>query len=270
MRLFALRDDNDPDRETLAVLTYYERAREFYFDLPEGADPWTVPLILSSFAERGAWEVGHDWAFSWVRSRVVPESRQNLGEVLRVNGLDEYDEFALLEMTGGRCAQDDCYLDPLDFSRAPAWYVERQGWRVADAVPLTGARLFAAFRDGATGVLDAHALALTNEAFARVACDERVFAAAEVGPGGREVRWGARCRLTWGELRQAMEFSPIRTDDLGAIVSAMTVDASQAAETLGCTRQNVAALAQRGRLTAVKSGQKCTLFMRSEVRGRAE
>ena len=55
MRLFALKDDNDPQRTVLAVLSCFGPEREYYFDMPEGTDPWTVPLILSSFASRKAW-----------------------------------------------------------------------------------------------------------------------------------------------------------------------------------------------------------------------
>ena len=42
-----------------------------------------------------------------MQQRIVPTDRQNLGEILRDNGLKEYDEFELLMLATGRCAQDD-------------------------------------------------------------------------------------------------------------------------------------------------------------------
>lgn len=43
----------------------------------------------------------------WVRQRIVPPDRQNIGQILKANGLEEYDEFSLLMFGSGRCAQDD-------------------------------------------------------------------------------------------------------------------------------------------------------------------
>ena len=37
-----------------------------------------------------------DWSMRWVQSRIIPSSRQNIGEILRVNGMRSYDEHKLL------------------------------------------------------------------------------------------------------------------------------------------------------------------------------
>lgn len=268
MRTFALKDSSDRERETLAVLTFYERDREFYFDMPQGADPWAVPLVLSSYAARGIWEVGPEWSRRWVESRVVPSNRQNLGEVLRANGLDDYDEFALLVLTGGRNSQDDCYLEPLEAGLEPAWFADRESRRIADAVPLDGARMALAFRDGVTRVCNVGDIAGKDAALARVTRDEGLFARATVGAGGRCVRWGTTCRLADSALRAAGEELPISWGDVGRIASAALVDAAETAALLGCSRQNVNALASRRSLRPVKVGPKCTLFLRADVLAR--
>lgn len=46
-----------------------------------------MPFLFSSFVERGERAIGPAWARRWVAERVVPPGRQNLGEVLRANGL---------------------------------------------------------------------------------------------------------------------------------------------------------------------------------------
>ena len=50
------------------------------------------------------------WSKLWVQQRIVPTDRQNLGQVLKENGLSEYDEFELLMLAEGRCAQDSYFL----------------------------------------------------------------------------------------------------------------------------------------------------------------
>ena len=41
------------EHKDLAYLFYYEKEKLFFTELPEEADPWETPLLLSSFAERG-------------------------------------------------------------------------------------------------------------------------------------------------------------------------------------------------------------------------
>lgn len=46
----------------------------------------------------------------WVRQRVTPPERQNLGQILKANNMAEYDEFKLLVKNEGRSCQDECYI----------------------------------------------------------------------------------------------------------------------------------------------------------------
>ena len=270
MRLFALKDDNDPQRTVLAVLSCFGPEREYYFDMPEGTDPWTVPFILSSFASRKAWSIGPEWSGRWVESRLVPKSRQNLGEVLKVNGLDEYDSLRLLEMTEGRCSQDDCYLEPLRPVDAPAWFAVREAQRVVEAAALDDFRLLVAFRTGEVRILDDNDIAVACEGAARVLADADAFARAEVEPGGRGVRWGTCIRISDEALRSAGHRLPLSWGDLAQLAPALLVDAAEAAQMMGCTRQNINALMKHGVLNAAKTSGKATLFLRADIRARSD
>ena len=109
MRIFAIKDDTLSQEIVLGYLIYYENAKAFYIELPDDADPWETPLLLSSFVKRGERSVSSYWSRLWVQQRIIPRDRQNIGQVLKENGLKEYDEFQLLMLTMGRCAQDECY-----------------------------------------------------------------------------------------------------------------------------------------------------------------
>ena len=78
MRIFAIRDEELPKDETLAYLLYYEQAKCFYIELPDDADPWTTPLLLSSFLKRGEYTINAHWSRMWVQQRIIPSNRQNL------------------------------------------------------------------------------------------------------------------------------------------------------------------------------------------------
>ena len=119
MRIFAIKDDTLSQEIVLGYLIYYENAKAFYIELPDDADPWETPLLLSSFVKRGERSVSSYWSRLWVQQRIIPRDRQNIGQVLKENGLKEYDEFQLLMLTMGRCAQDECYLEEINSAELP-------------------------------------------------------------------------------------------------------------------------------------------------------
>lgn len=47
--IFAVRDEDNTTNKAVAYLFYYEKEKRFYIELPEEADPWETPLILSFF-----------------------------------------------------------------------------------------------------------------------------------------------------------------------------------------------------------------------------
>lgn len=104
MKIFVIRNEEDKTRKNLAYLIYYEKDKRFYIELPDDADIWETPLILSSRLKRGEKTINAYWSKIWVQQRIIPQDRQNLGRILKDNGLDSYDEFKLLAMTDGRCA----------------------------------------------------------------------------------------------------------------------------------------------------------------------
>lgn len=53
----------------------------------------------------------------FVQSRIIPSSRQNIEEILRVNEMDFYDEHEFLLKNEGRCCQDEFYIEQMQFVR---------------------------------------------------------------------------------------------------------------------------------------------------------
>ena len=148
MKIFAIRDESAAEQVDLAYLLYYELEKRFYIELPENADPWETPLLLSSFVKQGETSINSYWSKMWVQQRIVPTDRQNLGQVLKDNNLKEYDEFSLLMLSMGRCAQDDYYLVPIDEAQLPDYMQKRFAKLIEDIIPLDDYALLVFFRDG--------------------------------------------------------------------------------------------------------------------------
>ena len=80
----------------------------------------------------------------------MPTDRQNLGHILRDNGLKEYDEFRLLVISGGRCAQDSCYIAHVEEKVLNIVLEKRFRRKIDSAVTAGKNTLIVFFKDGKT------------------------------------------------------------------------------------------------------------------------
>ena len=161
MRIFAIKDETMQQDMILGYLVYHEPSKSFYIELPDGADSWDLPLLLSSLADRGEYSIDSTWSRRFVQRRIVPQDRQNIGQILRDNGLKEYDEFSLLMLTMGRCEQDDCYLEEIPSDPLPELLSRRWETKVEESVPLECPRLLVFFRNRTAKVVDIQQLSST-------------------------------------------------------------------------------------------------------------
>ncbi len=270
MRIFAIRDESLSPDTVLGYLIYYERPKAFYIELPETADPWDTPLLLSSFVKRGEHSVGSYWSRLWVQQRIVPQDRQNIGQVLKENGISVYDEFQLLMLTMGRCAQDDCYLEEISANQLPALLTERWKTKLEDVVPMQDARLLLFFRNGEVRIADMNALAESHTECKPYLSRKDRFNAVEVQPDGYGVTWSERAMISDQELYANSERVPLSLDDFIGFVQHRVVSASEACQMLGCSRQNIDDLMKRGKLHPIRRDAKYKLFLRSEVAQREQ
>lgn len=265
MKIFAVRDEAAGTDKDVAYLIYYETEKKFYIELPENADPWETPLLLSSLLKRGEKTVNAYWSKLWVQQRIIPPDRQNLGQILRDNGMDCYDEFALLALAEGRCAQDGYYLTPITADDMPENFAERFSRKVEDVVPLPRGRLLVFFRDGLVKKIDVRSHFEKNAAFAPILRNEGLFRAVSVQTGGYGVCWGENLNIADKALYENGETVPLSMEDFRCFVENRVVNTAEAAEMLECSRQNINDLVLRGKLHPVKKAPKDRLFLKSEV-----
>ena len=111
MKKYAVKRNNR--NKTVAILTYDEKNKKYTIDIPEGVTEREAPFMMSLFVKKGIRHMDSAWSMKWVQSRIIPSSRQNIGEILRVNGMKTYDEHELLLKNEGRCCQDEFHIEKL-------------------------------------------------------------------------------------------------------------------------------------------------------------
>ena len=111
MRAFVIADASKRKARPVALLIWEPDANsgQGHFALEVvstiGADD--LPLSLSFCVDRPGRRATPAESEEWVRSRIVPQDRHNIVEVLLANGLSEYDEIGLLAACSARSSDDD-------------------------------------------------------------------------------------------------------------------------------------------------------------------
>lgn len=109
MTRYAIKKNNR--NKIVGILNYDEQSKTYTIDIPENVSYKEAPFMMSLFLKKGIRSVDSEWSMRWVRSRIIPSSRQNIGEILRVNGMRSYDEHRLLLKNEGRSCQDEFYIE---------------------------------------------------------------------------------------------------------------------------------------------------------------
>ena len=268
MRIFAIRDEHDSAQGDVAYLFYYELEKKFYIELPDDAESWNTPLILESILRRGSKTVDSYWSRVWVQQRIIPSDRQNIGQILKENGLDSYDEFELLLRSEGRCAQDNYYIAEISESELPDNLLQRVEHRLEDALPLSGMRILAFFHNGETKVCELKEVLARSRKFEPVMRNREIFDNVKIQTAGFGISWGEQLMISYDLLYQIGEALPLSQDDFSGFVKRRVVTTAEAAELLQCTKQNIEDLTRRGKLHPLKETAKGKLFLRSEIERR--
>lgn len=265
MRIFAIRDESADVQKDLAYLLYYETKKRFYIEIFEKSDPWELPLLLDYFVRQNETTINSYWSKVWVQQRIIPSDRQNIGAILRDNNLEEYDEFELLMLAMGRCAQDDYYLVPIEEKILPKEIHKRFTKKIEDILPLDDYGLLVFFKDGIIKKCELKEYFEKNDAFRILLKKPEYFEYVQVQTGGYGVYWDVNLDISDSMLYKMGRKVPLTATDFRNFVSNRVVNVTEAADILGCSRQNILDLTKRGKLYPIKTSDKNTLYLKSEI-----
>ena len=83
--------------------------------------------------------------------------------------------------------------------------------------------------------------------------------------GGHGVSWDVNMDIADYELYRMGKKVPLTATDFRNFVTQRVINATEAAEILDCSRQNIIDLTKRGKLHPLKTSDKNTLYLKSEI-----
>ena len=243
MKISVIKDEYN---NSLGHLIYYEYDSSFIVELPEDADEWKTPLLLSSYVKRKKFTVYPDDALMWVKERIVPSSRQNIASILKDSNLKEYDEYKLLMMNDGRCSHDNYYL--ASCNSIPSFILERQKLLIKDFLILENRDILLFFNNNESKIYKIPA-----------------YESISVSAGGYGLLIDENRFIDNRHIYNNSTVSYIKYADFISFVRNNVMDATEAAGLSKCTRQNIKDLKDKGKLNTVKESSKYSLFLKSDV-----
>ena len=263
MKIFEIRDG--ASALVRGYLFYYERSGRFYAELPDQLNEWDVPAMFYGHAKRCEYSVDHNWAMKWVRQRIIPAERQNIASILKANHLRVYDEYRLLRLSEGRCAQDDDHIVEIDAGMLPEKITLRLMRKLEDVLPLSGFRILAFFRDGNTRLIELKKFLRDERMFSAILSDEERFLHVKLSPGGNGIEWDAERFIAAEQLYAAGHEIALRREDLLTFARERLLDTSKLSERLGVSRQYIKQLTDKDKLHPVLSTAATQFYAAAEI-----
>jgi excisionase family DNA binding protein len=264
MKIFAIRSDSVKPVKDAAYLIYYEKSKKFYIEIPDDANEWEIPLVLSSCLKKGEKTVNSYYSELWVQQRIVPPDRQNLGQILKENNLDSYDEFELLMLSKGRCSQDDYYLVSITADKLPKDFEVRFSRRIEDVIPLKNNFLLVFFRNGDIKKCNITEFMEKSNCKGILSKYEN-FRTVEILTDGHGIGFGSLLSVSSEKLYSIGVSVALTAEDFRCFASNRVISVSEACKILGCSRQNINDLIKRGKLNPISPEGENIMLMKNEV-----
>ncbi len=264
MIVFEIHDKAQKNRN-LGYLFYYEHSKRFFTELSEETDEWSCPFIFAGHVKKGIYSIDSVWSGKFVNQRIIPADRQNLGAILKENGLKEYDELKLLLLSEGRCAQDEIYLVRTAEDDISDEIRSRRGRKTLDVMALEDYKALVFFKDGKSVTADIKRLCGNDRAYGNILCNKDIFQNVRVSPGGNGIEWGEERFLSAELVRKAGKPAALSHNDIVGFIKERLSDTAETANMINCSRQYVKQLVDQERLTPLRKGANFNLFLKSEI-----
>lgn len=265
MKVFAIYDQEQNRQLPIGYLYCYLKANSYIIELCDDLNEWETPLLFQGLVKQGIYTVPKELSLLWVRERVIPSGRQNIGLILKNAKLKEYNETALLALSNGKCSQDCCYVTEIQESEVPAHISERMNTNVTECFVSDDTRIICLFRDHVVSRIDLNILAKENKDAAHLLRNQALLASVQVGVGGYSIEFPDFCDISKDTLRKEEWRLPLDARDFYHFVQRNVVNSAQACKMLDCTKQNLSYLAKSNRIKPLISGAKENFFTKGSI-----
>ena len=265
MKIFAIRNADIDKKKDLAYFFFSEKNRECCIEILQNADEWELPFVLDSYARRKHLTLGMSETLRFISQRIVPSDRQNIGMILKDNGLETYDEVSLFLLSEGRCAQDHCFLQKITETELPETIKERYKRRIVSAVPVASDQYLIAFMDGTVISFDLKKQVKVFPFLQRILTYAEKLQDLEIKGLGTEVACNQIGSISSDYLYEEGVKLSYALDDMIRLTNASMVTTQTMTELLGCSRQNINDMVKRGRISPMNTDTREQFFLRTEL-----
>ena len=264
MRAFKIFDEYLDNRE-IGALLHYENQNSFIIELCENLPEWDIPLFFSVFVKREIYTIPKEFAYLWVKERIPPTGRQNIGLILKNMKLTSYSEVRLLAANNGKSSQDECYIKEIKKEEFPEWVIERQTHNIRECFPITDDRLICLLDDDTVIEVDLSKCVEENQKLSSVIGKKRVLDTLSVDAGGYGISFNNTIFLDATTLRKNGTILPIYASVFYDFIRSSVINTTEACEILECSRQNLAYMIKQKAVTPLKKGWKENVFLKGDI-----
>ena len=264
MKSYAIYDE-DLGGRLIGYLFCYEKSESFIIELNEELDEWEAPLLFQRLVREKKYTVPRDVSLMWVKERVIPIGRQNIGSILRNHKLKDYSEMALLRLSRGRCSQDNCYIEEIELEDIPDYVKERMRKNVCECFPTEDNQLVCLFYDDVVKKVELLRLIKQYKELIYVLKNRNLLDGVKVGTGGYSVIFNDSIEIQVSDLRAAGQTIPLTSGDFYNFVCRNVIDTTKTCDMLQCSRQNLSYLVKEKKITPIICGTKENLYLKGGV-----
>ena len=247
------------DNKVLGILLYYEKERRYIIELENTLNEWTAPLLTAGFVKQGVFTIPSEIAYAWVKERIVPSERQNIGDILNRYHLKEYDENKLLELSEGKCSQDSLFVRKTDL--LPDYVLKRMNHTLTEFVLLENLNSLCFFEDRTVRLIHLADIGLPDA----VIQNNVLLETGKIGCGGYTLTFNDSIEYDAARLYDAGKRLPLSADDFRLFLKKNVYDTTQACELMNCSRQNLSYLVKQKKLPVAKSSMGGNLYFKGDL-----
>lgn len=265
MEIFAIRNKLDKTNKDIAYLFYYKKSKKFYIELNDSLNEWELPFIFDHFLKNGENTINAYWSKKWVDERIIPSNRQNIGQILKDNNLNEYDEYKLLLLTNGECSQDSFYIKKISLNNISQAVLMRNKQKIDDVLALNNNCFLVFFRDNKIKKYKLNDLIKNDPRFKQVLLNDELFKKIYVETGGQGICFTPDLCIGASTLYKNGQLIDLELDDFISYLNNNIVDSNEASKILNCSRQNIDDLVKKNTLKPIKSSNKYRLYLKNDI-----
>ena len=247
---------------SIGVLLYYEKEKTFIIELQDHLDEWNCPLLFTGLVKRGIFSVSRELSRMWVTERIIPSGRQNIGSILSNHKLKEYDEMRFLELSEGRCSQDNLLIRKLN--ALPSFVKKRMKHNILDCTVLNSGYLLCFFRDNSIRKISLKDLKDIDDVD-KLKANKQLFDSCTLGTDGFYLTFGNSIDIPAYALIEKGQPIPLSYEDFLSFSKSNIIDTSASCDLLECSRQNLAHMVSQGQLPVFKENTKGNQYLKKDI-----